>query len=419
VTTESSERAPSSGRGKAHWAATSSSRGFRRVWSTVVVANPGVMSIDTTWDSMRSSPRGSGADVAWISSSGDACSWVALATRSVARATANQTGALFMARSSLFRRMESASDRGRAHPIDFESYDNLCYMIQLHRLEGFYWVAKTGGYARAARAFPYPITQPAVHQQVKKLEVDLGVKLFERVAKDRMRLTPSGRQLHAFAAPFFDQLPAVVRAIQASDFAGEIRIRAANMLLRDLMPAWVRRLRRSCPGAEIHLGELGSPDVSSLLSGEADLLVNHLPDVPDEIAVKQVATLHGFLVVSKDHRLAKRRQAKLAEIGDDTFITYTPGLLAHHLQVRALHEHGVMPERTISAGTASAILGLVEAGLGVSAIATLDQEGPRRRGVVALPLVRPRVALSVMAAWRRGGPSHPVLEAALETAPRP
>ncbi len=292
-------------------------------------------------------------------------------------------------------------------------------MMQLHRLEGFYWVAKTGGYARAARAFPYPITQPAVHQQVKKLEAELGVKLFERVAKDRMQLTPAGRQLQVFVVPFFEGLPSVVRAIRATDFEGEIHIRAANMLLRDLMPAWVRRLRKRCPGAEIHLGELGSPDVSALLSGEADLLVNHLPDVPDTVATKRIGTLHGFLVVPRDHRLAKRRQASLSEIGDDTFITYTPGLLAHHMQVRALAEQGVTPERTITAGTATAILGLVEAGLGVSAIATLDQEGPRRRGVVALPLVRPRVHLPVMAAWRRKGPPHPVLEAALETAPGP
>ena len=150
--------------------------------------------------------------------------------------------------------------------IDFESSDKLCYMImQLHRLEGFYWVATAGGYARAARAFPYPITQPAVHQQVKKLEGELEARLFERVAKDRMRLTPVGRHLYEFVAPFFQGLPAVVRAIQAVDFAGEIRIRAANMLLRDLVPSWVMRLRRRCPGAEIHLSELSQPTVAPLL----------------------------------------------------------------------------------------------------------------------------------------------------------
>lgn len=290
-------------------------------------------------------------------------------------------------------------------------------MIQLHRLEGFFWVAKAGGYAAAARAFPYPITQPAVHQQVKKLEGDLGVLLFERVGRSGMQLTPAGRRLHDFAAPFFEELPTVVRSIQARDFAGEIRIHAANMLLRDLMPAWVRRLRRRCPDAEIHLGEVTTYDTSALLSGEADLLVNYLPEVPEGIETKQIGTLRGFLVIPRDHRLAKRRQASLAEIGDDTFITYSPGLLSHHVQVRALADHGVTPERTITASTGEAILGLIEAGLGVSALATLNEEGPRRRGVVALPLVRPRVVLPVVAAWRKGAAPHPVLEAALATAP--
>jgi DNA-binding transcriptional LysR family regulator len=81
--------------------------------------------------------------------------------------------------------------------------------VQIHRLEGFYWVARTGGFARAARAFPYPITQPAVHQQVKKLEAELGLGLFERVSKDRMQLTAAGDRVFRYIAPFFEQLPAV------------------------------------------------------------------------------------------------------------------------------------------------------------------------------------------------------------------
>ncbi len=55
--------------------------------------------------------------------------------------------------------------------------------MQVARLEGFYWVARASGYATAARAFPYPITQSALFQQVRKLEDDLGVRLFERIGK--------------------------------------------------------------------------------------------------------------------------------------------------------------------------------------------------------------------------------------------
>src|SRR5688572_12385181 len=103
-------------------------------------------------------------------------------------------------------------------------------MINLHRLEGFYWVARTGGYARAARAFPYPITPPAIHQQVTKVQAEVGAPLLQRVAKDQMRLTPAGRHLYEFISPYFEGLPALVRALRASDYGGEIHVQASSLL---------------------------------------------------------------------------------------------------------------------------------------------------------------------------------------------
>jgi DNA-binding transcriptional LysR family regulator len=292
-------------------------------------------------------------------------------------------------------------------------------MISIHRLEGFYWVAREGGYARAARAFPYPITQPAVHQQVKKLERELGEALFERVAKDRMRLTPAGRHLYEFVRPFYEGLPAVVRSLQASDYAGELHVRAASLLLRDLLPAWIARLHRRCPEARIHLHEMMEPGPPALRSGEVDLVVTHLPQVPDDIATRTIGMLHGFVLVPKGHRLARRKQVALKELAGETFIGYAPGTQAHEIQMRGLAAHGVHPESTITAHTVQTIMAYVQAGLGVSAVATLDEEGPRRRGVAALRVANPRVQLPLVAAWRKHGPPHPLLEAALDTAPTP
>ncbi len=292
-------------------------------------------------------------------------------------------------------------------------------MIQVHRLEGFFWVARTGGYARAARAFPYPITQPAVHQQVKKLEGELGEKLFERVAKDRMRLTPAGKQLYEFVGPFFQGLPSVVRSLQASAYGGDIHIHADTQLLCDLLPAWVRRLQRKAPGVKVHLREIASPSVDELQRGDADLLVSYLPDPPADIATRRVGTLHGYVVVPRAHALAKRVRVSLKDIGDETFISYSPGLRAHDVQMRALKDHGVRPARTISAGTQATILAFVEAGLGVTALATLDPAGPKGRGIKALRLAKPKFEIPVVAAWRSGAPANPILQAALSTAPKP
>jgi DNA-binding transcriptional LysR family regulator len=292
-------------------------------------------------------------------------------------------------------------------------------MIQLHRLEGFYWVAKAGGYAAAARAFPYPITQPAVHQQVKKLEGDLGVELFERVAKDKIQLTVAGQRLYRFVTPFFEGLPSVVRAVQSGDFGGTLILQAAPLLVRHLMPRWIQRLRKRMPEARIELVEVAQTDVRRLRDGSADLLVDFLPEWPDDVATMQVAKLRGFLVISSKHPLAKKTRPSLAQLGGETFISYSPGGLAHDMQMRALEEHGIAPREMLSASTAESILGFVDAELGFSLLPWLDPDGPRVPGVTSIPLWSPPVEFPVMAAWRKDTPENPLLDAALETAPKP
>lgn len=292
-------------------------------------------------------------------------------------------------------------------------------MIQLHRLEGFYWVARTGGYARAARAFPYPITQPAVHQQVKKLESELGVALFERVGKDRMLPTAAGAHLYGFTRPFFEGLPGLIRSLREGDYGGELRIRTAALILRGLMPAWIKRLQKRCPDVQVQLEETLRPALGALRHGEADLLVDHIPEVPPDVSTMHVATVRPFIVMPRGHRLANRKRIPLSAFGDDTFISYTPGLLPRDLQMQALARQGATPTRVLSASTADGILGFVESGLGWSLVPSLDVAGPRSKGLAVAPLTSPRIEFPVVAAWRRDTPENPVLDAALEVAPEP
>ena len=290
-------------------------------------------------------------------------------------------------------------------------------MIQVQRLEGFYWVAREGGYARAARAFPHPITQPAVHQQVKKLESELGVTLFERVAKDRVVTTPAGARLFDFVRPFFEGLPGVVRSLRAGDHGGELCVETSNLLLRQLLPGWIKRLRKRRPEIEIHVVESRNPELDRLRSGEVDLLVEHLYEVPDDIATMEVGVVRPFVVLPRRHRMAERKRLKLSQLGDDPFISYTPSQRARELQHRALASHDTSPPHLLSAMTAEGILGLVEAELGWSILPWADDTGPRSKGVVSVPLTAPKVEFPVYAAWRKDTPENPLLDDALEAAP--
>ncbi len=289
-------------------------------------------------------------------------------------------------------------------------------MLQIHRLEGFYWVGRTGGYARAARAFPYPITQPAVHQQVKKLESELEFVLFERVGKETMQLTPAGKRLFEFIAPFFEGLPALVRRLGAGEYEGELRLRAAGLHLRHLMPAWIKRLHKRWPNIHVHLEEHSEPDVAALRRGEVDMLVDHFPSVPDDVATLVVGTLRPFIVMPRAHPQATRKRANLSKFSEDTFISYTKGL-ARTLQLQALARHGVVPAHTLSASSADVILGFVEAGLGYSLIPWHDASGPKVKGIAVAPLTSPKVEFPVCAAWRKDTPENSLLDAVLETAP--
>jgi len=292
-------------------------------------------------------------------------------------------------------------------------------MIQLQRLEGFYWVARCEGYARAARSFPYPITQPGVHQQVKRLESELGVRLFERVGKDRVVLTAQGRALYEYVAPFYEGLSAVERSLRSGEVGGRLSIHASGHTLHHLLPPWLRRLQGQRPDIEVALFEAKVPAVSLVRSGEADLLVDHLPEVPPDFEARQVGKTRAFLVFPSNHRLARKGPVSPAPFKDEPFITYSSDPHMREMQLAALAHHGVVPPRMYAADSSETILGFVAAGLGYSLLASLQPRGPHMPGVVALPLTEPAREFPIYAAWRKGKQRNPLIDALLELAPKP
>jgi DNA-binding transcriptional LysR family regulator len=284
--------------------------------------------------------------------------------------------------------------------------------MQIARLEGFYWVARTGGYAAAARAFPYPLTQPAVFQQVRKLEDELGVKLFERVGKAQVRLTAAGQQLYDHAAPFFEKLPAIERALKSASPARELRVAAEALILQQVLPGWIRRLQRQAPDLRVDVRELAAPDPEVVRTGDVDLAVAYFPGpLPPGCASRPVATLSSFLIMPAGSELA--RSPGLRGLAGQTFITYNPGTIHHELQSRALARSGAAPARIISASTTEAILGLVSAGVGCSLVPSIDEGSLRRRGIVTRPFAPGRGRVPVLAVWRARGPTNPAVDVAL------
>ncbi len=291
-------------------------------------------------------------------------------------------------------------------------------MIQLHRLEGFYRVAKAEGYARAAREFPYPITQPGVHAQVRKLEEELGLRLFEQVSKDRLVPTRAGRRLLEFCAPFFEQLPHVVDELARGAAGGRIRIEAGGLELQEVLPAWVRKLRGRHPAIDVELREIDSADLGRLMRDQVDVIVDYQPSVPHGISTQVVAMHHSFLVAPAGHPLLRRARPRVEDFAREPFVALDAAFPQHALQRAALNSFGALPARITTAPSIVSILAFVAAGLGFSLIPWPTASGPTQRGVRVVPLRGAGTRFPVVASWRTRAESDPVLDAVLASAPR-
>lgn len=289
-------------------------------------------------------------------------------------------------------------------------------MISIARLEGFYWVATTGGYARAARAFPWPITQPAVHQQVRKLEREVGTALFTRVGKDRVVATAAGRHLLALVEPLFAGLPATLTRIRGGSFGGPLRLCVDPLVLRHLLPPWLRRLRQARPDIAPELHELVVASTRRLQDGEFDAVIGWLPEVGAGVAHERIGDVFPVVVLPAAAVRRGRRRFQLARLRELPFVGYPEDSPAGRLQRQALRERGIDGNLGMVASSAETILALVAQGLGWSVIPWPSATGPRYPGVFVWPLRRGRAAFPIHLAWRQHDTS-PLLAALRAHAP--
>ncbi len=143
--------------------------------------------------------------------------------------------------------------------------------MNIHHLELFYHVAQHGGISAAVRHMPYGVQQPAVSSQIRLLENDLGVKLFER---QPFRLTAEGEELLAFAKPFFENVDAVGARLGRRTGV-QIRIGGSEWVLRNYLPGIIRRVKRIHPGLRMSMCTGFQPQMEALLRDDKlDLAVS-------------------------------------------------------------------------------------------------------------------------------------------------
>lgn len=278
--------------------------------------------------------------------------------------------------------------------------------MNVHHLELFYYVARSGGISRALRRIPYGIQQPAVSGQLRQLERQLGVTLFQRTP---FALTDEGEELYAFVRPFFEGLDDVERRIRRHT-APLLRIAASEIVLRNYLPAVIRRLRRRFPGIRLDLRSGYQPQFEDWLSaGEIDIAITALERRPRaHLHRLDLVRLGLVLLIPHDARYRSARELINKNVPEPSLVSLPATESLHRNFERGLRlVHCEWPV-AIVANSLDLVVQYVASGYGVG-LDLPDLLADRR--VRALPLTG-FDPIEVAALWR-GRPSE-IVQAILD-----
>lgn len=283
--------------------------------------------------------------------------------------------------------------------------------MDLRRLRYFVAVAEERHFGRAAtRLF---IAQPALSQQIKALEAELGVELFTRTTR-RVELTPAGARLHRRAGEVLDLMDAAIdeaRRIQAGE-AGVIRLGFIGSATYELMPALSRSLQRALPDLRVELkGEMLSPDVEKgLVEGRLDLGVSRPLSATEDLEVRILRSEPLMAAVPVSHPAADAQVVALKTLAAEPFINYprndssTAGAVD-----AACASVGFEPTIRMEVRETATLVSFVAAGIGV-ALVPAGVQSVKIPGVVYLSLEDVHPSVDLVAAWRTDGPEGAITQ---------
>jgi DNA-binding transcriptional LysR family regulator len=276
--------------------------------------------------------------------------------------------------------------------------------MELRRIQYFVAVAEEAHFGRAAERLQ--MAQSPLSQQIKALEAEMGVALFQRTTR-KVELTAAGERFLPRARAILASVDeAVTEAAQVADGRlGRIAIGFTGSATYDLLPSLVRALRADLPGIELDIhGEMLTPDqVAALLDGTLDLGLLRPPVRTAEVDVHVLRREPLIAVLPEHHPLADRDRVQLSDLRDDPFITYPSRnrSVVYEAVIDACERAGFFPRTIDEVAETSTLVSFVAAGLGVALVPASVQH-LRITGATYLPLAGTTREVELALATRAG-----------------
>jgi len=261
--------------------------------------------------------------------------------------------------------------------------------MELRHLRYFVAVAEEQNVTRAAVRLH--VSQPPLSRQIRNLEDELGIALFDHDAKS-VRLTEAGRVFLAEARIILQRAEAAVE--MAKDVAGgkrgEIHVGYAPSLTVELLPRALKYFRESNPGVRVELHDLSTQEMlRGLTDGKLQvaMLVQVPPKVLTGLVFEELQRLPVCVAMHPAHPLARARRVGLEQVAKERLITFTlADYPEHHAWIAGLFAPLNRPPQIVEEyDSITSLIAAVESGRGVSVIAQL-LHGPASPRLKVRPL---------------------------------
>lgn len=242
--------------------------------------------------------------------------------------------------------------------------------IEFRHLRYFLAVAQELHYRKAAeRLF---ISQPGLSRQIKQLEEQLGVQLFDR-NKKRVSLTQSGAYLKKETEYMLGYLDGVVDKISLIDkgLEGEVRIGFVGSAMQNVIPTLILKSNDQYPDIHFALEEMSNQrQIQAIQNNQIDIGFVRLNAVPEGLMLTPVYEDLFALVLPVDHWLNKDKFDNLKQVEDESFIFFSSDYSSTYYEkiMSIFSDAGFKPRVSHKSVHANTIFRLVESKLGVAVV---------------------------------------------------
>ena len=249
------------------------------------------------------------------------------------------------------------------------------------------------------------IAQPALSQQIRRLEGEVGVGLVERTTR-RVALTEAGDLLVVRARRILAELESAreeMQALRGVD-VGHVTIGAIHTMGPIDLSLALARFHGQHPNVALTVREQASEESAELLRvDDLDLAFLSVTERVEshELALHQLISEELMVLLPRDHALAGRPEVRMGDLTHEEFISFRQGARLRELLFSAGRDAQFEPRITLESNEAPRIRTLVSRGLGVAILPRSEAMAPGAE-VVVKPLTGPSLRRDITLAWRAG-----------------